>query len=227
VRILLVEDETEAATMLARGLRERSYAVDVAADGNEALQAAADNNYDLVILDVSLPGRSGLAVCRQLRADDAVMPILMLTARGTLGDRVSGLDAGADDYLVKPFELEELLARMRALLRRGPALQPAVLTVGDLAIDTRAQSVTRGGRTVDLTAKEFALLEFLARRSGQVVGRTDIAEHVWDASFDAFSNRIEVYIQRLRRKLDDGPGPRLIHTRRGVGYALSAEGVGD
>jgi DNA-binding response OmpR family regulator len=227
VRILLVEDETEAATMLARGLRERSYAVDVAADGNEALQAAADNDYDLVILDVSLPGRSGLAVCRQLRADDAVMPILMLTARGTLGDRVSGLDAGADDYLVKPFELEELLARMRALLRRGPALQPAVLTVGDLAIDTRAQSVTRGGRTVDLTAKEFALLEFLARRSGQVVGRTDIAEHVWDASFDAFSNRIEVYIQRLRRKLDDGPGPRLIHTRRGVGYALSAEGVGD
>ncbi len=213
--------------MLARGLRERSYAVDVAADGNEALQAAADNDYDLVILDVSLPGRSGLAVCRQLRADDAVMPILMLTARGTLGDRVSGLDAGADDYLVKPFELEELLARMRALLRRGPALQPAVLTVGDLAIDTRAQSVTRGGRTVDLTAKEFALLEFLARRSGQVVGRTDIAEHVWDASFDAFSNRIEVYIQRLRRKLDDGPGPRLIHTRRGVGYALSAEGVGD
>jgi DNA-binding response OmpR family regulator len=225
VRILLVEDEADAAAILARGLRERSYAVDVAGDGDEALQAASDNDYDLVILDVLLPGRSGLDVCRQLREDATATPILMLTARGAVGDRVEGLDAGADDYLVKPFELEELLARIRALLRRGPALQPSVLTVGDLAIDTRARSVTRAGRVVDLTAKEFALLEFLARRTGQVVGRGEIAEHVWDASFDAFSNRIEVYIQRLRRKLDDGPGPPLIHTHRGAGYALSAAAV--
>jgi two-component system copper resistance phosphate regulon response regulator CusR len=220
MRILLVEDEPDAAAMLARGLRERSYAVDVAADGDAALLAVSDNDYDLVILDRLLPGRSGIEVCRTMRTDGDRTPILMLTARGAVADRVEGLDAGADDYLGKPFELDELLARVRALLRRGPELQPAVVTVADLAIDTRAQGVTRGGRRVELTAKEFALLEFLARRAGHVVGRAEIAEHVWDASFDAFSNRIEVYIQRLRRKLDDGPGPRLIHTRRGVGYSL-------
>lgn len=222
MRILLVEDEADAAAMLARGLRERAYAVDVAADGDAALLAVSDNDYDLVILDRMLPGRSGLEVCRAVRADGHRTPILMLTARGAVADRVEGLDAGADDYLSKPFELEELLARVRALSRRGPELLPDVVTVGDLAIDRRAQDVTRGGRRVALTAKEFALLEFLARRAGRVVGRAEIAEHVWDQSFDAFSNRIEVYIQRLRRKLDDGPGPRLIHTRRGAGYSLGA-----
>jgi two-component system copper resistance phosphate regulon response regulator CusR len=220
VRILLVEDEPDAAALLARGLRERSYAVDVAADGDEALQLAADNAYDLVILDLLLPGRSGLDVCRKLREDAATTPILMLTARGAVSDRVEGLDAGADDYLAKPFELEELLARIRALLRRGPALTPQVLTVDDLAVDTRARRAARAGRALDLTAKEYALLEFLARRAGHVVSRDEIAEHVWDVSFDAFSNRIEVYINRLRRKLDEHAGRPLIHTHRGAGYAL-------
>jgi two-component system copper resistance phosphate regulon response regulator CusR len=221
VRILLAEDERQTAAMLAKGLREEAYAVDLVGDGAAALHAAADNDYDLVVLDVMLPQRDGLSVCRELRAGGATVPVLMLTARDAVEDRVRGLDAGADDYLPKPFDFGELLARVRALLRRGPALQPAVLGVADLALDTRTRRVTRAGRALDLTAKEYALLEYLARRRGEVVTRTEIAEHVWDATFDPFSNRIEVYVQRLRRKVDDGHAP-LIRTRRGEGYVLRA-----
>ena len=227
MRILVVEDEPTAATVLARGLREHAYAVDVAADGDAALHQAAINDYDLVLLDVLLPGVNGLEVCRRLRAAGAAVPILMLTARGDFEQRVEGLDAGADDYLPKPYHFPELLARIRALLRRGPALSPAVLAVEDLSIDLRGRKVERAGRPVQLTSKEFALLEYLARRKGQVVGRADIAEHVWDDSFDPMSNLIEVYIQRLRRKIDDGHPVKLIQTRRGAGYTLEAADPGN
>ncbi|MGE0129259.1 MAG: response regulator [Blastocatellales bacterium] len=224
MRILLVEDEPNAARMLAKGLRQRTYAVDVAADGEEALYLASVNDYDLVILDVLLPLKDGFEVCRELRAAGATTPILMLTARDAVQDRIAGLDLGADDYLVKPFDFHELLARVRALLRRGQALRPETMTVADLVIDTRAQQVRRGDRQIELTAKEYALLEYLARRAGEVVSRADIAEHVWNESFDPFTNSIEVYVQRLRRKLDEGYALKLIRTRRGAGYVLAAEG---
>jgi two-component system, OmpR family, copper resistance phosphate regulon response regulator CusR len=224
MRILVVEDEPEAAAVLAKGLREHAFAVDTAADGRSAVEAIAVNDYDLVILDVLLPGLSGLEVCREVRRSGAAVPILMLTARGEPDQRVEGLDVGADDYLPKPYHFPELLARIRALLRRGPALASSVLTVEDLTLDTRARRVERAGRTVSLTAKEYALLEYLVRRQGEVVGRSDIAEHVWDDSFDPISNLIEVYIQRLRRKIDDGSPVKLIHTRRGAGYTLTADG---
>ena len=222
MRILLVEDDPVAAGVLAKGLREQTYAVDVAVDGAGALESAAANDYDLVILDILLPGINGLELCRRLRGEGISAPILMLTARGEPEQRVEGLDAGADDYLAKPYHFPELLARVRALLRRGPALAPAVLSYRDLTIDTRARRVERGGRLVALTAKEYALLEYLLRHQGEVVGRAAIAEHVWDDSFDPMSNLIEVYIQRLRRKIDDGQALRLIQTRRGAGYALDA-----
>jgi two-component system copper resistance phosphate regulon response regulator CusR len=213
--------------MLAKGLREESYAVDVAGDGERALELAFVNDYDLVILDVMLPGRDGFEVCRELRSTGADVPVLMLTARDAVEDRIAGLDTGADDYLTKPFDFDELLARVRALLRRKPALLPAVIGVADLAVDTRARRVSRGGREVELTAKEYALLEYLARRAGEVVSRADIAEHVWDESYDPFSKVIEVFIQRLRRKLDEGRRLKLIRTRRGEGYMLAAGGAGD
>ena len=224
MRILVVEDEPEAAAVLAKGLREHTFAVDTAADGRAALEYIAVNDYDLVILDILLPGATGLEVCRRVRRSGAAVPILMLTARGEPDQRVEGLDAGADDYLPKPYHFPELLARIRALLRRGPALAASVLTVEDLRIDTRARAVERGGRPIPVTAKEYALLDYLARRQGEVVGRADIAEHVWDDSFDPLSNLIEVYIQRLRRKVDDGHAVKLIRTRRGAGYILAAAG---
>ena len=220
MRILVVEDEPVAATVLAKGLREHAYAVDVASDGRAAFEQAAVNDYDLMIVDVLLPGMNGLELCGRLRADGLTLPILMLTARGEPDQRVQGLDAGADDYLAKPYHFPELLARVRALLRRGPSLVPQLVTVDDLQIDARARRVERAGRAIQLTTKEYALLEYLARRCGEVVGRADIAEHVWDDSFDPMSNLIEVYIQRLRRKVDDGHRVRLIHTRRGSGYTL-------
>ena len=224
MRILVVEDEPVAATVLAKGLREHAYAVDVASDGYTAFEHATVNDYDLMIVDVLLPGLNGLELCGRLRADGVTAPILILTARGEPDQRVQGLDAGADDYLPKPYHFPELLARVRALLRRGPALASQVIDVDDLRIDTRARRVERTGRQIQLTTKEYSLLEYLARRRGEVVGRADIAEHVWDDSFDPLSNLIEVYIQRLRRKVDDDHRVKLIHTRRGAGYTLD---IGD
>jgi two-component system copper resistance phosphate regulon response regulator CusR len=220
MRLLVVEDESIAATVLAKGLREHAYAVDIANDGAAAFEQALVNDYDLFIVDVLLPGLNGLELCGRLRARGATAPILILTARGEPDQRVQGLDAGADDYLPKPYHFPELLARVRALLRRGPALASTVLEVDDLVIDTRARRVERAGRTIQLTTKEYSLLEYLARRRGDIVGRGDISEHVWDDSFDPMSNLIEVYIQRLRRKVDDGYAVKLIHTQRGSGYTL-------
>jgi DNA-binding response OmpR family regulator len=225
VRLLLVEDEPDAARMLAKGLREQAYAVDVAADGPAACYQAAVADYDAIILDVMLPGQNGFEVCRQLRQDGLAVPVLMLTARDAIEDRVAGLDSGADDYLEKPFDFRELLARIRALLRRGvrPPL-PDRLSVGDVELDTRSRRVVRSGREVTLTAREYALLECLARRAGAVVGRAEISEHVWDESYDPLSNVIDVYVQRLRRKLDVRGRPSVIRTRRGEGYQLVGDG---
>jgi two-component system copper resistance phosphate regulon response regulator CusR len=222
MRILVVEDDPAAAAVLSKGLREHTYAVDVAADGSTALEQASISDYDLIVLDVLMPGINGLDVCRRLRADGIAAPILILTARGEPDQRVEGLDVGADDYLAKPYHFPELLARIRALLRRGPALAASVLQIDDLRIDTRTRRVHREDRSIQLTSKEYALLEYLARRQGDVVSRADIAEHVWDDSFDPLSNLIEVYIQRLRRKIDDGHPVKLIRTRRGAGYTLEA-----
>jgi two-component system copper resistance phosphate regulon response regulator CusR len=221
MRILLVEDEPGAARMLAKGLREQTYAVDVASDGESAVYQASVNDYDLVILDVMLPLKDGFEVCRELRAEGLTIPILMLTARDAVQDRIEGLDTGADDYLTKPFDFHELLARLRALLRRGHALRPETVEVADLSVDMRARRVTRGGHLIELTAKEYALLEYLARRAGEVVNRAEIAEHVWEENFDPFSNLIEVYVQRLRRKIDEGHALKLLRTRRGEGYMLA------
>ena len=227
MRILLVEDEPRIAAFIAKGLREQAYAVDVASDGEKALYSAAVNDYDLVILDVLLPVRDGKSVCRELRASGFRAPILMLTARDAVEDRVDGLDAGADDYLVKPFDFKELLARLRALARRSAPPRPAVAHVGDLTLDAVSHSVSRAGRPITLTAKEYALLEFLVLNEGRVVGRERIAQHVWDETFDPLSNVIDVYIKRLRDKLEGGKLPRLIHTRRGEGYVLAREGPDD
>jgi DNA-binding response OmpR family regulator len=222
MRLLLAEDDARISRFVTKGLQEHSYAVDVVADGNDAVYQAEINDYDLVILDVMLPGQDGFGVCRALRGLGKQMPILMLTARDGVDDRITGLDAGADDYLTKPFEFGELLARLRALLRRPRDLQPPQIVVGDLVLNTAAQSVKRGERDIPLTAKEYALLEYLVRNVGRVVGRAEIAEHVWDESFDPFSNLIEVYVNRLRRKLGDDAGGPLLQTRRGSGYVLLA-----
>jgi DNA-binding response OmpR family regulator len=221
MRLLVVEDDPVAANLLAKGLRENSYAVDVAPDGPAALERALLYEYDLIVLDVLLPGIDGLEVCRRLRKRGVAIPVIMLTARGGIEERVAGLDAGSDDYLPKPFHFNELLARVRALLRRGPVLGPSVQRVGDLSIDTRSRSVERKGVRIELTAKEYMLLTYLMRRTGQVVTRADISEHVWDERFDPTSNVIDVYVQRLRRKIDDGHQQRLIHTKRGAGYVLA------
>src|SRR5256885_1062559 len=220
MRVLLVEDDPRIARFVAKGLREQSYAVDAVTTGEAALYEAAVNTYDVVILDVMIPAPDGFAVCRELRKSGQRMPILMLTARDAVEDRISGLDTGADDYLTKPFEFGELLARLRALLRRGQELRPIVIRVGDLEIDTRGQRVKRNGQPLELTTKEYTLLEYLARNAGKVVGREEISEHVWDDTFDPFSKLIEVYINRLRRKVDEPFGTPLIHTRRGAGYEL-------
>lgn len=220
MRILLVEDDSRIANFVAKGLREQSYAVDVATNGQDALYQASINTYDLIVLDILIPGPDGFEVCRQIRKSGLRMPILMLTAKDAVDDRIRGLDSGADDYLTKPFVFGELLARLRALLRRSGELRPAKIVVDDLVVDTAAQTASRGGSPIELTTKEYALLEYLARNAGRVVGREEISEHVWDESFDPFSNLIEVYVNRLRRKVDSASAKPLIHTRRGAGYLL-------
>lgn len=225
MRVLLVEDDLRIANFVAKGLREQAYAVDVVHKGEDALYQAAINTYDLIVLDVMIPAPDGFAVCKELRKTGHRMPILMLTARDAVEDRIQGLDRGADDYLTKPFEFRELLARLRALLRRPSGLQPARLVVADLIVDTSGQTVSRGGKTIPMTAKEYALVEFLARNAGRVVGRAEIAEHVWDEEFDPFSNLIEVYVNRVRRKIDAGSVKPLLQTRRGAGYVLTLTGA--
>jgi two-component system, OmpR family, copper resistance phosphate regulon response regulator CusR len=223
MRVLLVEDEPRAAEILAKGLREHAYAVDVAGDGDSAIEQAAATDYDAVILDVMLPRQNGLAVCRTIRESGSSVPILMVTARDAVDARIQGLDCGADDYLVKPFDFGELLARLRALIRRGgqPVL-PDRIAIGPLTIETRGRRVLVGGRELVLTAKEYALLEYLGRRAGDVVSRADIAEHVWDEHYDPLSNVVDVYIQRLRRKIEEAGVEPPIRTRRGEGYQVVA-----
>lgn len=220
MRVLLIEDDRRIAAFVGRGLRENSYAVDIAHDGDEATYMASINSYDVFILDINLPKKDGFEVCRELREHGNERPILMLTARDAVEDRIAGLDIGADDYLTKPFEFRELLARLRALLRRHADVRAPRMIIADLEIDTVSQKVFRAHREIGLTAKEYALIEFLALNKGRVIGRDEISEHVWDDSFDPFSNLIEVYIKRLRNKLDEGYSLQLIHTKRGVGYLL-------
>jgi DNA-binding response OmpR family regulator len=220
MRILVAEDDERLGDVVARGLRKASYAVDVVTDGASAMTEAAIVGYDAIILDVMLPSKSGLDVARELRARGNRVPILMLTARDAVADRVEGLDAGADDYLVKPFAFEELLARLRALLRRGDEVRPATITVGDLVVDTKRLTASRAGHPIELTSKEYALLEYFARNAGRTVSREDITTHVWDGNHDPFGNALEVLIARLRRKLHAGRANAVIQTRRGLGYAL-------
>jgi len=224
MRILVAEDSEAMADALLKGLRENGYAVDLAPDGEAALELAEINPYDAIVLDVMLPGIDGFEVSRRLHGGGSTAPILMLTARDSVEDRVAGLDAGADDYLVKPFAFAELLARIRALLRRPREPRPLKIAVGELVLDTAQQAALFAGESIRLTNKEYALLEFLMLHEGEVVSRERISEHVWDDSYDPFSNLIEVYIQRLRRKIDLRFGCKLIHTRRGAGYILDAAG---
>ncbi len=223
MRILVVEDDARFAALLSRGLREHAYAVDLAGDGESALELLELNSYDAVVLDVMIPAPDGFEVCRRARALGILIPVLMLTARDDLADKVRGLDAGADDYLTKPFEFVELVARLRALLRRGTLLHSTNLNIADLVIDTRRREVSRAGLPLSLTMKEYALLEYLVRNAGRVISRDEISEHVWDESFDPLSNVIDVYINRLRRKIDDGSKSPLIHTKRGVGYVIEQD----
>ena len=220
MRILLVEDELKMARALRRGLEQEGYAVDAAIDGEAALMRARFEEYDAIVLDVMLPGRDGFSVCRELRTQGRWAPVLMLTARDGVEDRIRGLDSGADDYLVKPFSFGELLARLRALMRRGASERPSVLEVDDVVLDPATHVVTRDGTPVDLSSREFALLEFLMRHAGEVVSRPRILEHVWDVNYDGFSNVVDVYVGYLRRKLEQPFDRALIRTVRGVGYGL-------
>lgn len=224
MRVLVVEDEPKLALLLARGLREEGYAVDLAHNGADAVGAASATGYDAIVLDVMLPGMGGLEVCRALRARGAWSPILLLTARDAVEDRVAGLDAGADDYLVKPFSFDELLARLRALARRGTPERPVVLEVDDLRVDPAARRVWRGGVEVELSPLEFSLLETFMRSPGQVLTRDQLAEHVWDHAFERRSNVVDVYVGYLRRKLDEPFGRASLETVRGVGYRLARTG---
>ena len=222
MHILVVEDERKVASFIKRGLEAANYLVDMEHDGEAGLNRLLKGDYDLVILDVMLPKLDGLSLMKQIRQRQVNTPVLLLTARVTVADRVMGLDLGADDYLTKPFAFEELLARVRVLLRRGAAA-PAVLAVADLRLDPVTREVTRANKRIDLTAKEFALLEFLLRRQDEVLSRAVIAQHVWGVNYDTFTNVIDVYVNYLRKKIDSGFEPKLIHTVRGVGYVLKEE----
>ena len=223
MRVLVVEDEPLMASFIARGLQDSGYAVEIASDGARAIAAAEHENFDLVILDLRLPVKDGLTVCRELRSKSFRSPILMLTALDSIEDVVTGLNSGADDYLAKPFDFDVLLARVRALLRRDRQLHDDVLRVADLSLNTVDHTARRGDRLIKVTAKEYALLELLMLHQGQILSRAKIAEHVWDENFDPFSNIIDVYIKRLRRKIDHSSEQPLIHTRRSEGYMLTSE----
>jgi two-component system OmpR family response regulator len=222
MRLLVVEDDVKLVRALERGLQREGYAVDSAYTGEEALSQASVNDYDAVVLDVMLPGVDGFSVCEALRRRERWMPVLMLTARADIDDRIRGLDAGADDYLVKPFDFGELLARLRALIRRGPSERSPVREVGDLRVDPATRLVTVAGHQVELTPREFAVLEFLAAHAGEVVSRTQLLEHVWDHDRDGSPNVVDVYVGYLRKKLEHPSGRALIRTVRGVGFVLEA-----
>ncbi|MDB6131962.1 MAG: transcriptional regulator [Verrucomicrobiales bacterium] len=219
MRLLLIEDDRKLSALLARGLREEGFAVDTADEGGEGAWQAAENDYDAIVLDVMLPGMDGFQVLEKLRSKGRRTPVLMLTARGGLADRVRGLNSGADDYLKKPFDFEELLARVHALLRRSSPEPDVRLRADDVLLDPHARTVTRGGHAVGLTAKEFAILEYLLRHKGRVISRTTLTEHAWDENFDAMSNVVDVTVYRLREKLH-ARGPALVHTVRGSGYVI-------
>lgn len=220
MHILIVEDERKTAAFLRKGLSENGFVVDVTHDGEEGLELALTREYDLLILDVIVPRREGWSVLAEIRRAGKKVPVLFLTARDRVQDRVKGLDLGADDYLIKPFAFSELLARVRSILRRGPVNQPQTLSISDLEIDLLRQKVTRGSKRINITAKEFALLSLLVRRSGEVLSRTLIAEQVWDMNFDSGTNVVDVAIRRLRSKVDAPFPKKLIHSVRGVGYVL-------
>lgn len=222
MRLLVVEDEARIARFIRRGLEEEGHAVDVATDGDEAIVLATTNDYDVILLDILLPRRNGLAVCHDLRQRNVATPILMLTAKDSVQDKVAGLNSGADDYLTKPFSFDELVARVNALTRRQALARSPILSVADLTLDPISHDVRRGGDPIELTNKEYALLALLMRRPGQVLTRTQIAQQIWDMDVDSDSNVIDVYIRYLRKKLDAGRDQPLIHTVRGVGYTIRA-----
>lgn len=220
MRILVIEDEKKIADFIKRGLKEEGYAADTAHDGKEGYFLATTNDYDIIVLDLMLPQMDGVAICKKLRSEHIATPIIMLTAKETIADKVTGLDAGADDYITKPFAFEELLARIRAVLRKKESKEPTKLHVGDLELDLISHKVARRGKEIKLTTKEYALLEYLMRNADTVITRTMISEHVWDIDFDTFTNVIDVYVNYLRNKIDRGHSKKLIHTIRGRGYMI-------
>lgn len=224
MNVLIVEDDSSVARFLKQAMREAGYSVQSAGDGVEAFDLARVSAFDLILLDVMIPRMDGFEVCRQLRASKVMTPILIITARDALEDKIEGLDSGADDYIVKPFQIAELLARARALLRRGTS-SPAILRVGDLTLDPATRQASRGGKTIYLSATEYSLLEYLMRNAGRVMTRSMILEHVWQYDFDGNDNVLDVYISYLRGKIDKGHDPALIHTVRGVGYRMDAQDV--
>jgi heavy metal response regulator len=222
MKILVVEDEKKVGAIIKKGLEEDSYSVELAYDGHEGGELAVAQNFDLIILDILMPKKDGLTLLKELRAKQISTPVLMITAKGSVDDKVKGLDSGADDYLVKPFAIAELLARVRSLLRRGPAEKSTSLVVGDLALDLVSHKARRGHKLIDLTAKEYTLLEYFMRNANRVLSRTIISEHIWNYNFDTGTNIIDVYINHLRNKIDGGFDKKLIHTVRGVGYMMKA-----
>jgi len=226
MRILIVEDEKKVANFVKKGLQEEGYAVDLSFDGEEGLNLGQDPSYDLIILDIYLPKMDGLAALKKLRAHGVRTPVLLLTVRATIEDKVLGLDSGADDYLTKPFAFQELLARVRALLRRRMDTGAAVVRIGDLILDPASRVVSRGARRIELTVKEFSLLEYFMRNPGRVLTRTMIIEHVWNYDFDSGTNVVDVYVNYLRKKVDFREGQKLIHTVRGMGYVMKVQGEG-